>query len=276
MYEARSKPGIEPDEVHIEIQVADDLKKYGGYVPGIRPGKPTADFLRNSMTKITLAGAVFLTVIALIPMWMYNQLGIDYMVASFFGGTSMLIVVGVMLGKLALRRPEARASDGLGAILHEALLGRSVLLLVGALVIGFLSGARGLEATSAFFVAPSQGILALFPLEMGMVAARRFADLRRAGLFLLGFGVVMPVLHGVLGLMLGRFVGLGLGGATLLGVLAASASYIAAPAAVRMSLPEANPTLYLTSSLAITFPFNVTLGVPLYFAVGRWLFGGSS
>ncbi len=80
-----------------EIQIADDLKKYGGYVPGIRPGKPTADFLRGSMTKITLAGAVFLTVIALIPMWMYNQFGIDYMVASFFGGTSMLIVVGVML-----------------------------------------------------------------------------------------------------------------------------------------------------------------------------------
>jgi hypothetical protein len=85
----------------------------------------------------------------------------------------------------------------------------------------------------------------------------------------------MPVLHGVIGLMLGRFVGLSLGGATLLGVLAASASYIAAPAAVRMSLPEANPTLYLTSALAITFPFNIALGVPLYFAVGRWLFWGS-
>jgi preprotein translocase subunit SecY len=80
-----------------EIQIADDLKKYGGYVPGMRPGKPTADFLRGTMTRITLAGAVFLTVIALIPQWMYAQLGIDYLVASFFGGTSMLIIVGVML-----------------------------------------------------------------------------------------------------------------------------------------------------------------------------------
>jgi len=80
-----------------EIQIADDLKKYGGYVPGMRPGKPTADFLRTTMTRITLAGAVFLTVIALIPMWLYTYLGIDYLVASFFGGTSMLIVVGVML-----------------------------------------------------------------------------------------------------------------------------------------------------------------------------------
>ena len=142
-------------------------------------------------------------------------------------------------------------------------------------MIGFLSGTRGYETTAGFFVAPFQGVLALFLLEMGMVAARRFGDLRKVGLFLVTFGVAMPLLHGVLGVALGKFAGLSLGGATLLGVLAASASYIAAPAAVRLSLPDANPTLYLTSALAITLPFNITFGLPIYFEVAKSFFGGS-
>jgi hypothetical protein len=153
-------------------------------------------------------------------------------------------------------------------------VGRSVLLLLGTLVIGFACGAKGLEATSGFFVAPFQGILALFLLELGTVAGRRFGDLRKAGPFLLAFGIVMPLVHGIVGVAVGQAAGLSAGGAMLLGVLAASASYIAAPAAMRLSLPEANPTLYLTSSLAITFPFNVTLGIPVYYAVTQWLFGG--
>jgi hypothetical protein len=131
-----------------------------------------------------------------------------------------------------------------------------VILLVGALAAGFLSGERGYRATEAFFVAPFQGVLALFLLEMGMVAARRFEDLRRVGPFLLGFGVVLPLVNGALGAWLGQLVGLGTGGTMLLATLAASASYIAAPAAMRLSLPEANPTLYLTASLAITFPLQ--------------------
>lgn len=156
--------------------------------------------------------------------------------------------------------------------LHEALLGRSVFLLLGSLLVGFVCGQRGMDATAGFFVTPFQGVLALFLLEMGMVAARRLGDLRKVGLFLVVFGVVMPMIHGVLGIMLGKAVGLSPGGAMLLAVLAASASYIAAPAAMRLSLPEANPTLYLTSALTITFPFNVTLGLPLYYEVARWWF----
>ena len=105
-----------------------------------------------------------------------------------------------------------------------------------------------------------------------MLAARRLEDLKKVGLFLLAFGVCAPLVHGGLGVAAGHWVGLSLGGATLLGVLAASASYIAAPAAMRLSLPEANPTLYLTSALAITFPFNLTLGIPVYFAIARWLY----
>lgn len=185
---------------------------------------------------------------------------------------SPAIIVGVVLGKLAGRRTDAPLAPVLRLALHEALLGRSVFLLVGSLFVGFLSGARGLEATAGFFVTPFQGVLALFLLDMGMVAARRFGDLRKVGMFLIGFGVLMPIAHGMMGIILGHWVGLSLGGTVLLGVLAASASYIAAPAAVRMSLPEANPTLYLTSALAITFPFNLSLGLPLYYELARWWF----
>jgi hypothetical protein len=136
-------------------------------------------------------------------------------------------------------------------------------------VAGWASGKKGGDATAGFFVTPFQGVLALFLLEMGLVAARRFGDLRRVGPFLVAFGILAPLVNGVLGVLLARAVGFGPGGGTLMGVLAASASYIAAPAAMRLSLPEANPTLYLTSSLAITFPFNITIGLPIYFELAR-------
>lgn len=195
----------------------------------------------------------------------------DYGSAFLAVMESPAIVLGVLLGRMGATGADA---GNLGATLrrslHEAVAGRSVILLVGALLIGFLSGKKGLESTTAFFVAPFQGVLALFLLEMGMVAARRFGDLRRVGRFLLAFGILMPVFNGLVGAGLGTLVGLSHGGVTLLAVLAASASYIAAPAAMRLALPEANPTLYLTSALAITFPFNITLGLPLYEAMARW------
>jgi uncharacterized protein len=189
---------------------------------------------------------------------------------------SPAIVVGLVLGRLATRRKGASVNSVMRVALHEAVLGRSVFLLLGSLLVGMLCGRRGMEATEGFFVAPFQGVLALFLLEMGMVAARRFSDLRRVGLFLVGFGVLMPVVHGAIGILLGHLVGLSLGGSVLMGTLAASASYIAAPAAMRLSLPEANPTLYLTAALTITFPFNITLGLPLYYALARWWFGVAS
>jgi hypothetical protein len=106
---------------------------------------------------------------------------------------------------------------------------------------------------------------------MGVVAGSRLGDLRKVGPFLLGFGIVMPILHGALGAWLGTLAGLSVGGATVLGTMAASASYIAAPPAVRVTLPDANPTYYLTAALAITFPFNILLGIPLYYEIARWL-----
>ncbi len=183
---------------------------------------------------------------------------------------SPAIIVGVMLGKGALGGGQFSWRDpGVRHALRDALLGRGVLLLIGAMGIGALCGQRGMEAVEGFFVTPFQGVLALFLLEMGMVAGRRLGDLKKVGLFLLLFGMVAPLLHGFVGVLLGGWVGLSVGGATLLGVLAASASYIAAPAAVRLSLPEANPTFSLTAALAVTFPFNIAFGVPLFFEAAK-------
>ena len=185
---------------------------------------------------------------------------------------SPAILVGVVLGKIAMKKTGEASGASLRTAVHEALFGRSIFLLVGALVVGALCGEPGMKKVEAFFVTPFQGVLALFLLEMGVVAGRRVGDLRKVGPFLLAFGILVPLVNGALGVLLGKFTGLSLGGATLLGVLSASASYIAAPAAIRMSLPEANPTLYLTSSLAITFPFNITFGIPIYLALARALY----
>ena len=187
---------------------------------------------------------------------------------------SPAILIGVVLGRLGSGplNSAGAATASLRGLIHEALCGRSVLLLTGALVVGALSGPAGMAKVEPFFVTPFQGVLALFLLEMGTVAGRRLGDLRKVGPFLLAFGIVVPLVNGVLGVLLGHATGLSIGGATLLGVLSASASYIAAPAAIRVSLPEANPTLSLTASLGITFPFNLTLGIPFCLAFARWLY----
>ncbi|MCX6943647.1 MAG: sodium-dependent bicarbonate transport family permease [Opitutales bacterium] len=184
---------------------------------------------------------------------------------------SPAIIVGVLLGKMSLDRQPTVFNGSIGKVLHEAVLGRSVFLLVGALLVGALCGKAGMDKVEAFFVTPFQGVLALFLLEMGLVAGHRLQDLKKVGPFLVGFALLLPLVHGVLGVLLGQGAGLSVGGATLMGVLAASASYIAAPAAMRLSLPEANPALYLTPSLAVTFPFNISLGIPLFYALAHHL-----
>jgi hypothetical protein len=185
---------------------------------------------------------------------------------------SPAIIAGILMGKLFSRDTSGEVESSLKSVMHEALLGRSIFLLLGSLIVGALCGQAGMAKVEGFFVTPFQGILALFLLEMGFITGRRMAELRNVGLFLLAFGITMPFLHGLAGVFIGKVSGLSLGGATLFGVLAASASYIAAPAALRMSLPQANPALYLTPSLAVTFPFNVTIGIPLYFSFARWLY----
>ena len=182
---------------------------------------------------------------------------------------SPAIIVGVLLGKMTLSKESSIFNGSIKGVLHEAIFGRSVFLLVGALMVGALCGKAGMDKVEPFFVTPFQGVLALFLLEMGMVAGQRLGDLKKVGPFLVAFGIIMPLLHGGVGVVLGKYAGLSLGGTTLMGVLAASASYIAAPAAMRLSLPEANPALYLTPSLAITFPFNITFGIPIYYELAK-------
>ncbi len=206
-----------------------------------------------------------------------KELGIPYegYAAAFLAAMEApAIIVAILIGKLALKK-QGSAGGGVKPVLHEALLGRSVFLLVGTLLVGCLCGKRGMEAVSGFLVTPFQGVLALFLLELGTVAGRRLSDLKKVGAFLTIFGITLPLIHATVGIMLGHAVGLSTGGTTLLAVLAASASYIAAPAAMRLSLPEANPTLYLTAALVITFPFNVTVGIPIYYAIAKWVTGGN-
>ena len=161
--------------------------------------------------------------------------------------------------------------SGIGTVLHEVLTGRTMVLLVGGLVVGFLAGEAGWKAVSPFFDSGFKGALMLFLLEMGIVAGARFGDLKKVGPFLLGFGIVMPIIHGAIGVALGHAAGLSVGGSTVLGTMAASASYIAAPPAVRLTLPDANPTYSLTAALAITFPFNILVGIPLYYRIAQLL-----
>ena len=184
---------------------------------------------------------------------------------------SPAIIVGVMLGKGALGGKFSLSDQGVRHALRDSVLGKGVLLLIGSMIIGALSGKGGMASVEGFFVMPFQGVLALFLLEMGMVAGRRLGDLKKVGFFLLLFGISAPILHGSAGVLLGHLVGLSTGGATLMGVLSANASYIAAPAAVRLSLPEANPTFSLTAALAITFPSNITFGIPLFHELAKHL-----
>ncbi|MDD9717910.1 sodium-dependent bicarbonate transport family permease [Dinoroseobacter sp. PD6] len=158
---------------------------------------------------------------------------------------------------------------------REILLNGSIVLLVGAFAIGWITGEEGLASISSFIVAPFQGVLCLFLLDMGLVAGRGLRQARgvmTAPVF--AFGVVMPLVGGTLGLAAGLLLGLSTGGVVLFTTLAASASYIAVPAAMRVALPEANPSIYLTLSLGVTFPFNLTLGIPIYVAVASVLTQG--
>lgn len=181
------------------------------------------------------------------------------------------ILVGIVLAKGLV------GGDSLRRSAHEVLLGKSIVLLVGGLLIGWAAGEEALQGIAPLFFSPFQGLLALFLLEMGLVTATQVNTLRRYGLFLLCFGVAAPVVAALCGLTLAWLLGLSVGGAVVLATLAASASYIAVPAAMRISVPEANPALSLAASLGVTFPFNVVLGIPLYHWLTRHaytIFGG--
>jgi uncharacterized protein len=208
--------------------------RFGGKLPGVDSAAIAAHY--GSVSAVTFIAATNYLKSIDVPFENYATAFLAVM-------ESPAILVGVVLGKLAMNSSGKSSGASLKTAMHEALFGRSIFLLVGALVVGALCGEAGMRKVEPFFVTPFQGVLALFLLEMGVVAGRRVGDLRKVGLFLLGFGILVPLVNGALGVFLGKISGLELGGATLLGILSASASYIAAPAAIRISLPEANPTL---------------------------------
>jgi hypothetical protein len=149
-------------------------------------------------------------------------------------------------------------------VLQEAFLNSSVFLLVGSLIIGALSGEKGWKVEEPFTQGIFYGVLTFFLLDMGLVAAGRIKDLGKTGPFLISFSILTPIVNAAIGILLAKLIGMPQGNALLFSVLCASASYIAVPAAMRLTLPEANPSLYVTAALALTFPFNIIVGIPLY------------
>jgi uncharacterized protein len=178
------------------------------------------------------------------------------------------LIVGIYLGSRTLGS-EVKWSE----TLKEVLLGKTVLLLFGGLFIGAVSSNEGYEKVSPFFIGLLSGLLVLFLLHLGYLAGFNFSEVRKVGKPLIIFGLLFPVIVGVMGVALGSAIGLSVGGSTVLGVLCASASYIAAPAAVGVALPKANATLALMSSIGVTFPFNLIIGIPVYFKVAELLSG---
>ncbi len=168
------------------------------------------------------------------------------------------ILVGIVLARGISRKTQW------GKMSHEVFLGKGVILMVGGLLIGWITGAAGIASIKPLFFDLFNGILALFLLEMGLITASQLGSLKKHGIFLVVFGIVMPILSAMIGTLVGWSFGLSIGGTTILATLAASASYIAVPAAMRISVPEANPTLSLSASLGVTFPFNILFGIPLY------------
>lgn len=187
---------------------------------------------------------------------------------------TVLEVPGIVVGLLLAGRHRS-GSTSWRASMHEVLTGRSILLLVGGLAIGAATGPAGYVRVEPFFGALFIGVLTLFLLEMGVLTGRRLSDIRTAGPGLVVFALGFPLVAGTAGIAGGLLAGMSTGGAMVLGVLCASASYIAAPAAVRLALPEANPGITLTSALGLTFPFNLIIGIPVLLAIAQWMGGGA-
>lgn len=178
------------------------------------------------------------------------------------------IVVGIYLGsRHRSTKPPWRAT------LREVLSGKTVLLLVGGLVIGALTTQVGYEKVSPLFIDLQGGFLALFLLHLGYLAGSNWSEIKHVGFPMTVFAILFPIFAGILGILAGELVGLSLGGTVILGVLSASASYIAAPAAVLLALPESKASLALVSSIGVTFPFNLIVGLPLYLEIARLVHG---
>jgi hypothetical protein len=184
-----------------------------------------------------------------------------------------LMEFGVIYSLAMARVAMGRASGGVRAseLFLSVIRGRGILLLMGGMFIGYIASDRQWQQISPFYEGLFRGMLMLFLLEMGITAARQVKAFGQVGPFMLGFGVLMPVFNGLVGVALAHAVGIGVGGSFVFGAICASASFIDAPAACRASLPEANPGIYLTSSLGVTLPFNLLVGLPVYYQWAAFL-----
>lgn len=187
-----------------------------------------------------------------------------YMVAALALMESPAIIIGLILVNVFTDRASDSESIQWAEVLREAFFNGSVFLLVGSVAIGFLTGEHGWQTLKPFTQDMFYGVLTFFLLDMGLVAARRIKELQKSGAFLVSFGVLIPLLNATIGIFIAKAIALSSGDALLFSVLCASASYIAVPAAMRLTVPEANPSFYISAALAVTFPFNILIGIPLY------------
>ena len=196
-----------------------------------------------------------------------------FMVAVMAAMETPAILTGLLLARRAMDQESGAAKRPAGELLHEVFFNASVVLLLGAFAIGVISGANGFADVAPFFEAGFKGVLCLFLLDMGLIAARRLMDARAMTWRLVIVAILLPLLNGVIGTFLGSAIGLDIGSTAALGVLCASASYIAVPAAMRLALPQADPGVYLTMSLSVTFPFNILINIGLIGALATALAG---
>lgn len=197
-----------------------------------------------------------------------------YMVAMAALMEVPAIMSALLLARRGMKKEGEIAGSEKGELFREVFLNASVVVLVGALTIGWISGEAGMEKIAPFFVTPFQGVLCLFLLDMGLNAGRGLRQgWRQLDAGALSFGIIMPLISASLTAAICRLINMSIGDAALLITLAASASYIAVPAAMRLALPKAQPSIYLTLSLGITFPFNLTFGIPLYIMMAQWVSG---
>ncbi|MBW4576619.1 MAG: sodium-dependent bicarbonate transport family permease [Aphanothece sp. CMT-3BRIN-NPC111] len=220
----------------------------------------TYDAAAIAATYGSISAVTFITASAFL-----TELGIHfdgYMVAALALMESPAIIVGIIL--VNMFTTDEKREFSWSEVLKEAFLNSSVFLLVGSLFIGVLTGERGWHVLEPFTQGLFYGLLTFFLLDMGLVAAKRIKDLQKTGVFLILFAILIPVVNAAIGLVIAKFIGMPQGDALLFAVLCASASYIAVPAAMRLTVPEANPSLYVSTALAVTFPFNIIVGIPLY------------
>jgi hypothetical protein len=220
----------------------------------------TYDAAAIAATYGSISAVTFITASAFL-----SELGINYdgyMVAALALMESPAIIVGLIL--VNIFTADGKREVSWKEVLQEAFLNSSVFLLVGSLLIGVLTGERGWHVLEPFTQGLFYGVLTFFLLDMGLVAAKRIKDLQKTGVFLISFAILIPILNACIGLLIAKVIGMPQGDSLLFAVLCASASYIAVPAAMRMTVPEANPSLYVSTALAVTFPFNIIVGIPLY------------